>query len=321
MFVGHGLVALAVVTGVFDQLGYPRRDALVVGLVAAGFGTLPDVDVFYPFVAAVFHSGALSAMPGTFWGLSTAIHRSVTHSVVVGLWTTAGVTLWAYRGSRWTWSITDRRVTPSRLAAVGTFAVLVGTAAHIGDVLSAATLAVMSLGAIGLTVLAVREGVGSRNIAFAALFGLASHPLGDLLTGQPPRLLYPIDVVLFESRVVLHADPTLHLVGAFLVELGAIWVAVAVLARLFDRRLRVHVHPQALAGVAFALVVLAIPPPTLDAATNFVFGAIAVGVVGIPGGAVRDPFARDHRWDAVCTSLAAVTLAVASYGAAYATVA
>lgn len=351
MFVGHGLLALAVVSAVAVHRGWAPRRALTLGLVAAGFATLPDVDVVYPLVATLAGAGSTGALTQDFWRLSTTIHRGVTHSLVVGVWTAGAVGLWAMRWtgraepgadhresepsrrasladpSRWAilsepsrWAIlADPRAT--RGLAVVVLAALVGTVAAVAGLLAAATMAIMAVGAVAIAVVGTRAGVGARALGVAALVGLCTHPFGDLFTGQPPPLLFPLgalvpgDAAVFGSRVALHGDPTLHLVGAFLAELATVWLAVGVVALLVGRRPWQHVRPQALAGVGFAAAVLAIPAPSLSAATGFVAGALAVGVVGVP---LERRFSVIHCWDALCTALVAVTLGVVSYGVAYA---
>lgn len=332
MFVGHGLLVLAVVSAVAAWRGLDAHRALILGVLAAGFATLPDVDVLYPLLAVLAGAGPLWDAPAEFWRLSTTVHRGATHSLVVGLWTALAVTLWAGGGAsrpaRAPRPALVSRLAPrwrdrlgARVAAVAALGALVVTVGVAAGALAAAMVAVMAVGALTFATLGVRAGFGARELGAAALVGLASHPFGDLFTGQPPPFLFPlqdvftVDATVFGSRLALHGDPTLHLVGAFLVELAMVWVAVGVVALLLARRPWTHVRPRALAGLGFAVAVFAIPAPSLSAATGFVAGALAVGVVGVP--LQRRP-SRDHCWDAVCTALVAVTLGVVSYGVAYA---
>lgn len=336
MFVGHGLLALALVSTAAAWRGMGSRRALTLGLVAAGFATLPDFDVLYPLLATLAGAGSTGALADDFWRLSTTVHRGATHSLVVSLWTAVGVALWTVRGGFARESDTSTaRGTPStpglwdaraslvatRTAAVGLLGGLVLTVGLVVGALPAATVGVMAVGAVAIATLATRADLGAREVGVAAVVGLSSHPFGDLFTGQPPPFLFPLDAVVpiqapvVGSRIALHADPTLHLVGAFLAELATIWLAIAVVTLLLDRRPWRHVRPRALAGVGFAVAVLAIPAPSLSAATGFVAGALAVGVVGVP---LRRRPSTDHCWDAAWTALVAVTLGVTSYGVAYA---
>jgi len=159
-----------------------------------------------------------------------------------------------------------------------------------------------------------------------ASIGLLSHPFGDLFTGEPPAMLYPLDATLFAGRVTLHPDPTLHLLGAFAVELATIWLAAYAVFALTDRRVRDHLSPRAGLGAGYAMAALAIPAPTLSTSYPFVFSILPLASVGVVG-ATRRPDGR-FRLDrfrpalsdwptALATGLAAVTLAAAGYTIAY----
>jgi hypothetical protein len=71
-----------------------------------------------------------------------------------------------------------------------------------------------------------------------------------------------------------------------------------------------HLRPRAAAGAAFALGVVALPNPTVDAAYGFVAGILTTGAVG--GVRPRDDVAA---W--VVTGLAAVTVAGVAYAVVY----
>lgn len=315
MFVGHGLLAFAIVAGLAHERGVGRDRALAVGLLAAAFATVPDVDVLHPLFALAVAPVPIGDAPAAFWALSTAVHRTVTHSLVVGTVAALGVTAWAAR----------RDARPSRwhdlagpALAAGGLAALVGLVALVwilDGTAAAAVMAAMALAGLVLARVALRHGLGVGQVGAAALVGLLSHPFGDLLTGQPPPLFYPLGVELELSRVSLHPDATLHLLGAFLVELATVWLALAVLARLSDVHLAPHVGRRSFAGFGYAGAVLVLPAPSLDAATAFVFSLVAVGLVGVP---VRRAGTGTHgAWRAITTALAAVTLAALAYGLAY----
>ncbi|MFC7173477.1 hypothetical protein ACFQL0_09150 [Haloplanus litoreus] len=93
-------------------------------------------------------------------------------------------------------------------------------------------------------------------------------------------MLYPLDATLVSERVTLAADPTLHLLGAFGVELATIWAAVAVAGLATGLRPRTAVGPRAGLGAGYAASVLLIPAPTLDLSYPFVFSVLGVGLVG-----------------------------------------
>lgn len=317
MFVGHGLLAFALVASLARWRGAARDRALAVGLLAAGFATIPDVDVVHPLVSLLLDPVRPAATADAFWALSTELHRTVTHSLVVGGIVAAAI---AAVVARWAPNVAgtspgssgDRVAWDLPVSGLLALAGLVGLVGFLDGAAAGGVLAAMVLAGLGLAVVAVRHGLDAGAVGFAATLGLASHPFGDLFTGQAPPLLYPLPADLGLARIALHADPTVHLVGAFLLELGTVWLALAVLARLSDVRLRSQVSPRAVAGVVYAGAVLLLPAPTLDAATGFVFSVLAVGLVGVPA-----RWRSRHAWRAVGTGLAAITLAALAYVLAY----
>lgn len=314
MFVGHGLLAFAIVAALAAAWGAERWHAVAVGLLAAGFATAPDVDVLHPIVSLLVDPVALGDVPDAFWSRSTALHRTSTHSLVVGLVTAGGITAWSAR--RAVWSDTVPASLAHRLAGATGIAVLTALVAAVwlvDGVLPAAIVGLLAVACLALVSVGERHGLGIAAVGAAAFVGLATHPFGDLLTGQPPPLFYPLGVDVLTARITLHPDPTLHLLGAFLVELATAWLALAVLARLFDVNLRRQVGVRAGAGVGYAGAAFVLPAPSLSAATAFVFTLLAVGLLGAPLSATR----RGVRWRAATTALAAVTLAALAYGAVY----
>jgi hypothetical protein len=139
-------------------------------------------------------------------------------------------------------------------------------------------MAVFGLASLAVATLATRWGLSARSIALLALFGLSSHPFGDLFTGEPPAVLYPFDASLLAERIALHPDPTLHLLGAFTIELATFWAAALVYASLSDRRFRAALDWPAVLGVGYGGVVLALPAPTLDSAYRFVLSVLVLGI-------------------------------------------
>jgi membrane-bound metal-dependent hydrolase YbcI (DUF457 family) len=207
--------------------------------------------------------------------------------------------------------------------------VLVLAAAVTTGPLGAGILALFVLVGLGLAVAASRSGVAPRAVGATALLGLMTHPFGDLLTGEPPALLYPLDASLLTSRLTLHADPTINLLGAFWAELLVVWLAVVAACRLAGRRPTSFVEPRAAVGVGYAGAVLALPAPTLDSASQFVFSVLALGVVG-PVATTRAASARVRgrllpirrlrrpgAVTAVVTGLAAVTCGAFAYTVTY----
>jgi membrane-bound metal-dependent hydrolase YbcI (DUF457 family) len=301
MFVGHGLLAFSLVALAADRWGLPRARALTVGALAALFATVPDVDVVYAPVGLLLRS-VNSLGPDVFWETANVIHRGPTHSLVMGTVLAVAVALW----------VSGRD--PARVLSVGVVGGLVAIATLFSGVVGGLVVLVYGLGGLAVALLTERLAVDARQALAVALVGLLSHPFGDLFTGSPPPLLYPFEVSLVAERVLLHPDPTGHLLAAFAVELATVWLAVWTYARLNGHTLRALVYPRASLGVGYAVAAFVLPAPTLDQSAHFVFSVLALGAVGAP---VR-PFSDGIDWlQALVTGLAAVTVAAVAYTLAY----
>ncbi|MFB6179211.1 MAG: metal-dependent hydrolase [Halorientalis sp.] len=347
MFVGHGLLAFAIVALYGHRVGWDREYILSVAVLAGAFATLPDVDIVYAPVGLLGGVSGVFSAAEAFWQTGNVVHRGITHSLVVaavaalafGLWT--GARDWQ-RDPRGHWTHRERVIGST---ALGLLAGLVAVATLVTGGLGGVIMTVFVTVGLAITTVAARRGIPARQVAIVALFGIASHPFGDLFTGSPPAFLYPLDVTLFAHRVGLSPDPTLNLIGAFLIELGTFWLATYAYCRLRDERVRTYVSPRAAVGLGYAGAVVLLPPPTLAASARFVFSALAVGFVGSVGvdprpladresrfdGRTRSGFGRGYRTlvprsrsitradapTAFVTGLAAVTLAICGYTLAY----
>ena len=300
MFVGHGLLAFAIVAFAATRLEVERATVLRVAALAALFATLPDLDIVYGLTGLFENSAALVPVD-SFWAAGNRIHRGVTHALPVGAVTAMAVGLLARR---------DRRF---RALGVSVLVALVAFVFAYSGALAGAVTLLLALGAVGLVAAASRYDLSPTAVAGAALVGLLSHPFGDLLTGEPPALLYPVDVTLVAERVTLSTDPTLHLLGAFGVELATVWLALGAYFWVTGRRPHSHVDRRAVVGVGYAGAALALPAPTLDVAYPFVFSVLAVGMVG----AAPPPLSRVRSARAVVTGTAAVSLAAVAYALVY----
>lgn len=299
MFVGHGVAAFALVGAVALHRGIDRQRALQLAFVAGLFATLPDVDILYgPFGFLNGVSGVFDAADA-FWTTGNVVHRGPTHSMVLGVIAAGAFALWnaGHRGLAG--------------AVLGAVSLVVATTS--GSIAGAVTVAFV-LGGLWIVERSHRWGFTPRDVFATALVGLVSHPLGDLFTGEPPSLLYPLDVSIVTERIVLSADPTIHLLGAFAIELTVLWLGLLVYTRLTDRRLRTYIGRKSAIGVGYAGTAVLLPAPTLEASYQFVFTVLGVGVVGVTQ---RDLFRRGVRavdWlQALATGLAAVTMALLGY--------
>jgi hypothetical protein len=206
--------------------------------------------------------------------------------------------------------------------AVGLLGSLAVTATATAGPLAGLVMAAFGLGSLSVTEFAARRAVARpATVGRVALLAFWSHPFGDLFTGQPPAFLYPFEATLLARRVTLHPDPTLHLLGAFGVELAAIWVGVAV--AMLIAGVRPTVSPRASLGLGYAASVFVVPAPTLERSYPFVFTILAVGAVGLfprlrrTDSLTSPGFRRPDAVAALVTGLAAVTLAWLTYGLVY----
>ncbi|WP_226006534.1 metal-dependent hydrolase [Natrinema salinisoli] len=331
MFIGHGLLAFAVAAFVADWRGWETRRALLVGALAGVFATIPDVDVAYALVGLLEWQAADGAVgaPAAFWDASRGVHRSVTHSLVVGAVAAPAFGLLAARSS-------SDRVHSGRARVAHTagsallVALVVIALAWGGPIAALVTGLFVASGLLVARAVARVSTFSPPTVAVAALWGLWSHPWGDLVTGSPPDWFFPFPSPILESRLVLSADPTLHLLGAFAIELATIWLALAVICRLTDRSILATVDRRAAVSVAYGVAPLAAAPPTLAVSYHFVFSILGLGVLC---GVVRDtpslirPRAIDRGLpstdgvlEVVLTALAAVTVALVSYVTVYVSV-
>ncbi|MFB6129967.1 MAG: metal-dependent hydrolase [Salinigranum sp.] len=307
MFVGHAMLAFALVTGVAAVRGWPRDRAVGYALLAGAFAAAPDVDIAYaPIGLALSGAGTPLAMAHRFWTAGNLVHRSITHSLVVAVPLAAAVALWVYSrraarrsdpgtrysgpetrrsgpGTRRSDAAEGRRAISRRKVAAGAALALVGglvaTATAVSGALGGAIMLLFGLVALGLAEAAVRRTEASAGTAFAlALFGVASHPFGDLFAGHPPAFLYPLGITLVSHRIVLSPDPTLDLLSAFGIELLTIWLGFG--AALWLAGARPTVPARASLAVGYAVSVVLLPAPTLDLSYPFVFSVLAVGALG-----------------------------------------
>jgi|AntRauTorcE11898_2_1112593.scaffolds.fasta_scaffold07715_2 membrane-bound metal-dependent hydrolase YbcI (DUF457 family) len=293
MFVGHSLFAFAMVAALASRgfASEDRRRALALGVVAGAFAAVPDADMAYALSGvldvAVAASGTAAigsegvfAVTGAFWAASTVVHRSMTHSIVVAPVAALGFGLLVHRG---------RRANLAVAGGLGVLGALTAVAAIAHGLLGLLVFsAFVAAGAVVAVVVRRRTTLGVRETVVLAFVGLATHPFGDVLTGDPPTLLWPLDARLLDARVTLSGDPTLHLLGAFVIELAVVAFALAVYADLTDQPLRPSA--RALGGVAYGAAVFVVPAPTLEVSYPFVFSILAVGVlVASPGLAVTAP--------------------------------
>jgi membrane-bound metal-dependent hydrolase YbcI (DUF457 family) len=271
VFVGHALLAFALAVFLADRRDWPAERALTLGVVAGAFAALPDVDVAYALVA--IDGGRLvgSADPEAFWDATRAVHRSMTHSLVVAIVAGPAFGFAAVRG-------TGARPRIARSIAAVVLGAIVAAAIVASGPLGGAVMGAFALVGAGIaTLVRRRTALSPRLVAIAATGALLTHPWGDLTTGRPPRLAYPFEILPIEGRVVLHADPTIHLLEAFALELAVVWLAIAAAARVTDRSLGDLADRSAAIGAAYGIGAVVMIPPTLSVSYHFVFSILSVG--------------------------------------------
>ncbi|MDY6764131.1 MAG: metal-dependent hydrolase [Halobacteria archaeon] len=327
---GHSLLAFSVVSLVAVYKGYPKDRALLLGVFAGIFALLPDVDMFYALVGVgQSNFGGIWDITHSFWQGSTVTHRGVTHSLVVG--SLAGVAFsWFHKRSAY------------RVLGVITLILLTVVSFVVTGLIEAAVMSIFSLAGIATVFVASRYDLTYREVLVVSLFGLVSHPFGDVFTGEPPMFLYPFDYNILETRVTLLPEPTLNLISIFMLEITLIWVAILVFTHLMEMRVVSYVNPRAALGALYAISVFVLPAPTLDMSYHFVFSVLAMGFVGVTSfpssykfprrsirglSTVRIPRLRfpqlyhriniDNSLVAVVTGLTAITLATVAYTAVY----
>ncbi|SMO88573.1 metal-dependent hydrolase [Halorubrum cibi] len=334
VFVGHALLAFALAALLADRLGWPAERALALGAVAGAFAALPDVDMAYAAVAIDF--GRLTAesltRPSTLWDATREVHRAVTHSLVVSVLAGGAFGLWAVA-----WDRRPVARTVGSLLAVGVLAALVWVGSSLNGTLGLVVLGTFAVGGLAVATLArLRTDLSGRAVAAAAVLGLCSHPWGDLVTGEPPTLFYPLDVRVLDGRVLLHGDPTVHLLGAFALELAVVWLAAVAVATVTGRSWRDAIDPRAAAGLAYGVAAVLMVPPTLEVSYHFVFSILAVGIVcggmsltpgseSIPrpiglsrlDASRRRPAGPPSAFGGAFSALAGITAALAGYAAVY----
>lgn len=315
MFIGHAFLALALGLLLGRLAGFSDRAVLVLGLVAAGSSVLPDLDLVVSLgsLAGVLTDSLIGSWEG-YWSVSNAIHRDVSHTLVGGTGTAfvlAGAAVWV------------RSFREGRLGRMGggfglglagllfPLVVLGPTVDTIGWIgFSAVLLGAIVLGAF----VASRTELGTKAILGGGLLGLWLHPFTDVFLGQPPAMFYPFESPFLADSVVLASDPTMSLLGVAVAELGAIWIGVIAASRIRGRPVRTVVHRFAAIGVAFPVVMLAFPQPTMTDAHWLGFPLAPFAIVGLTP--LLDGGRSQPDWilRSVATGLATLSIATVAYG-------
>lgn len=358
MYVGHALIAFVVGLGLAHATGRTGERALAVGLVAAAFGLLPDVDLAYTLYAVV-ELGSLDVFPTTehVWTESWLVHRTLTHSLVVGAAVVAfaGAVAVLWRGHRGapidrsgaattldregasepstTPSVGELRpgaradlVAESVLARAAVTAVAIVLAGSLGVLavdadgeLGAVTMALFLVGAGLVAAVATDRGVPPSLVVVAAAIGIGLHPFGDLWMGRPPIAFYPVAGGHPLPTVRFATDPTLHFLGAVLVEVGLFTTALVAGSRSVEPPTTDPVSPFALLGGGLVVALAVLPAPTFEVAYQFSFAMVGLGAIAgacdwVGGGRRTDPRSLLRT---ATTVAATMVIGVTAYGVAF----
>lgn len=313
MFVGHAFLAFGLVTLLTRRVQptdgpsilsgrVALRYAVALGLAAALFASLPDVDVIHAAFQVVSLPEESTAFDH-FWAATDERHRTMTHSLVVAVLGSLGFGLWATR----------------RLAGWLALSGVVFLVAVTDGLVGGLVMVLFVIAGVLVATVADEIGLSARAIGGAALLGLLVHPFTDLLTGEPPAFFAPFDIVPIANRVELFADPTANLLLAFGTELAVIWFGVLVGVTALGIDPRRHVHVGAAIGIAYAPMALVLEGVSVDHAVPFVATILSVGLVGA--------ISRERPWTvpgaltAVLTGLGAITLALLAFTVAHVAIA
>lgn len=247
MFVGHFFLAFVLAAGFFQWKGESKTDSLMLGLFAGFFAVLPDLDIIYAFKTFIQFALAPEFMEA-FWENSQVIHRGISHSLVTGF------------------------------IAATLFSLGYEKNSLIGNIFSSIFLGVFAFivsGWIGAFVMALygivggflsskaEEYISRKKLYGVSLLGLLTHPFGDLFTGSPPQLLYPLKLELIPSRLAIFAEPTLNLVTLVIIELVLVASGLYLINLLKDIKFQIK-NPSITTAITYALTALVISPPSIQ---------------------------------------------------------
>ena len=216
MFAGHFFLAFLLVSLFSYFAGGEREHSLYLGIFAGLFGFAPDLDTFYAFTQL---PGLLVSGFNPFESFHMAtgvIHRGITHSLITGL-VTVFLVVAAYENKVYNFL---------SVLILGFYGLL------LNGVIGAQVMVVYG-SAIALISYRAADYISREEIFFVGFFGLLSHPFGDLFTGTPPKLLYPV-TDLSVSKIILFEQPELNVLIILLSELFLVAAGLTLIIYLGD---------------------------------------------------------------------------------------
>lgn len=304
MMLGHGLLAFSIVGVLAIWRGFESEKALALAVFAGLFAVIPDADMVLSLEAIlVLFASGLNDFVGAFWGISYEFHRGLSHSLVTGVLASGVLSLYFYRSKKY--------------IALFSGLVLVSFAYLVSGLLPAFVMGVFSILGLSFTYFA-GDFLELKEFIAVSLFGLLSHPFGDVFTGSPPDFFYPLGFSIIDSRIVLAADPVLNLLAVFGLEVLMVWSAVIVFAELREFDVVSVIHPSVVLGLLYAPFYFFLSPPTLGDPYEFVYSILGIGLVNSPIiGYLKDILSEEGLFSLAVNITSTVTLAYFSYTMVY----
>ena len=315
MYLGHSFLAFAIVAAAGHHLDLERHRVLVLAGLAAGYGLLPDVDMWRT-VYVFLQAGPEDVFPTEqhVWQYSWVVHRVLTHSVITGGVAAAASGLLVRgveAGSRRGKIVAGLG---GLIAVVSLLIVAVRGAGTTGVV----TMALFVGSALGLSVVGYRRGASAKGVAAVAAIGLLTHPFGDFWMGRPPAFLTPVVDGPPLEEMMLSSNPVVHFLFAIVIEVALLGLCIHLLCKLYGRRTTDYLSPLALAGVGYAAVLGRVPPPTFAEAYQFTTGLFILAVAVVLLVARLEWRDRTVRVRAFVSGVATFGLGLVAYAVAYA---
>jgi hypothetical protein len=305
MFVGHEFLAFALAVVLSSQTKVTDTQILSFGVLAAVAAFLPDLDIGYAIITYAF--AVASGAPigwDAFWEVANTVHRTVTHSLPVGI--TAALIAWGSANfvsqmnsapnTKVTTSDTDS--TSTDLIAYIPFmyrerslilAGVVGGCTVIGFYMTAGMVA-GAVAAIFMSVVGFlgvitfhRTTLTSNQIGVATAIGTVTHPFGDIFMAAPPPLFAPITSLIgwqIElTRFTFASHPTLNLLGVLCIEVLIVWLGFGAFAQVIHQSVRGYVDRRAIIAAGYAFTILSVPPPTMVDAHRLGFTIVPFALI------------------------------------------
>lgn len=322
MIIGHAFLACVLAFFIAEYRGFSSQKTLWFGILAGGFAVLPDIDMLYPFVILTTppFPPLVNALD-VFWHSSTVVHRNITHSLVVSLFTALSFTWIAAGHRRHTNTDTQETAHIAHLQAALAISFLTGLISYVyltNGIVSAGVLVMFSIGGIALTLFArIHLSFTPCLTAAAMLIGLLSHPFGDFFTGTPPALFYPFKLLNLSDPIAFSPNATLHFLVVFGLELLVVWLVIwRVHTGSFTD---IHVTFSWLAAftIGYASVFWIIAPPTIHSAYYFTLPLATLGALTAIGYTLATDISFESIINATTNGFFVVTIGWVSYALTY----